>query len=159
MGRDRLRKLVLGGAVASLGAWVVLPRIGPALGPTPAQAAPAEVDAAGPAAAAPAPDDARPEYAADLHQWVAAPWPDDPFRLTPTEVAEGEKTTADAQPTAAYRPVLSAILSGAASQALIDGQVFKVGDRLADGSVIAAIEDLRVTLQGPQGPWMLELPE
>ncbi len=158
MSRDRLRKLVLGGAVAVLGAWIVLPRVWSGLGPTTAQAAPTEASVDEPNAAAAVPEGAPVEYVADLAEWVSAPWPDDPFRVTPT-TAEDDQPKVDAASPAAYRPVLSAILSGATPQALIDGQVFKVGDRLADGSVIAAIEDLRVTLQGPQGPWLLELPE
>jgi hypothetical protein len=157
MARDRLRKLLLGGSLAVLGAWVVLPRVWSGLGPAEAQAAPPEEMTNESVTGAAAPADPAPTYAAELDAWATAPWPDDPFRLPPALV-EGEQPKPDA-PSSAGRPVLSAILSGAAAQALIDGQVLKVGDRLADGSVIAAIENSRVTLQGPQGRWTLELSE
>jgi hypothetical protein len=53
--------------------------------------------------------------------------------------------------------VLNGVLSGTKPLAMINGLVVTVGDRLADGSVITAIDSRSVTLQGPQGPWTLEL--
>jgi hypothetical protein len=152
MNRDGLRRLIMGGVIAGLGGWLVLPRVIGTTGPAMACAAPTtaenETVAAPAAATEPAPD-----QRAEL---TAAPWPADPFlvlREPPTAVGQTV-----AEPAVAPRqPVLNAIISGPTPRALIDGKIVTLGDRLADGSIVTAIGAYAVSLQGPQGAYSLAL--
>jgi len=88
---------------------------------------------------------------------VAAVWPRDPF-FRFADPGAGEETRAgpaDPRPTARF--ALSAVLSGSPPLALINGRVVAVGDRLADGSIVVAIDADSVTLEGSQGSWTLRL--
>ena len=160
MSSSAVRKLVLGGLVATLGAWVLVPRLLGVAIPRAARAAEAEAteDAEPEADWVPpvvnVPDAARP--APDESATVA--WPEDPFfcrhsaaSATQDQPAAGAKKRAG--------PVLSAVVNGAAPWALIDGQVVTVGGRLADDYTVVAIETDSVTLSGPEGTWTLKLPE
>ena len=92
---------------------------------------------------------------------LAAPWPADPFfRDVATRKHGGNSGDVHTPASRADQPyVLSATISGERPLAMINGTVLAVGDRLGDGSTITAIDNCAVTLQGPQGPWVLELSE
>jgi hypothetical protein len=152
------RKLILGGVLAVLAGWLVIPRLIHNTGPAPAQAADTDTTrsadrdaelllpilAAAPAAPAVP---------------LAAEWAADPFhRLRPATAPDQPQTPVQpGQPPAAL--VLEGILNGAAPSALISGQIAGVGDRLPGGYTVAAIDAYSVTLDGPQGPWTLKLPQ
>ena len=88
---------------------------------------------------------------------VSAPWPTDPFYeadyVDPSS-APKEKTRAAV---ARAKFVLNAIVGGSAPLALIDGRIVGVGDPLAGGWRVAAIDEDTVTLNGPRGPRVLKL--
>ena len=154
------RKLILGGLLAVLAAWLVLPTVLRRGGPAQAQAATTEeAEATGvgadvvlpvlsAVAALPAPEAP-----------VNLGWPSDPFqRLHPPRPANGLDTAAAPAET---HPglALEAIISGSSPRAMIQGQIVAVGDRLAGGYTVTAIDAYSVTLAGPQGPWTLTLPQ
>jgi hypothetical protein len=152
MSREAARRLAIGGVIAGLGGWLVLPRVLGTAGPAVACAAPMtaenETVAAPAAATEPAPD----QRAAR----TAAPWPADPFPVLPEPTGGVEQTVAE--PAVAQRqPALNAIVSGPTPHALIDGKIVAIGDRLPDGSIVTAIGAYAVSLQGPQGAYSLEL--
>jgi hypothetical protein len=154
------RKLILGGVVAVLAAWLVLPLVLRHRGPAEAQAAAsADADVAG--------DDA--ELVTPLLLAVAAlpaaelpvdqGWPADPFQRlrsgTPDTTADSSAAPTDVR----ARPVLNGIIGGSSPRALIQGQIVAVGDRVVGGYTVTAIDAYSVTLEGPQGPWTLTLPQ
>jgi hypothetical protein len=158
MSPSALRKLILGGLVAGLAGWLVVPHLLGARGPRTAQAADSPTPETQPAVA----DLTLPDVemvAASLEGPTPAPWPADPFlgqRSHAPGPDDARPSTRPAQP-AAF--VLSAIISGDVPRALINERVLAVGDRLADGSTIVAINTLSVALSGPAGTWTLELSE
>jgi hypothetical protein len=164
MSRSSLRKLILVGAIAALSAWLAIDTFLPAAGPAQARAATPDVaripEIVGellPEAASTIPE----AELAERRLLAAAPWPADPFFRTATTRKHGGETRHEQAPASgANRPyVLSATVSGERPLAMINGTVLSVGDRLGDGSTITAIDNYAVTLQGPQGPWVLELSE
>lgn len=87
-------------------------------------------------------------------------WPADPFfRPAP---ASGKKAGQEqVQPVAGDHASyhLTAILGGVNPLAILDGQVVGLGDRLAGGAYVAAIEELSVILETPTGKVVVKLPE
>jgi hypothetical protein len=165
MNRSGLRKLILGAAIAALSAWVGLEQLLPGTGPAQAGAAPAAAVAQQALLgelSAPAEATIPPAELAARRQLAAGPWPRDPFfRFTAPRHggADGQPDTAARGAAVQPRYVLSATLGGEKPLAMINGTVMSVGDRLGDGSTITAIDNYAVTLQGPQGPWILRLSE
>lgn len=160
------RKLVFGSAIAGLSIWYGVSQLLPGTGPAQAEAATGESVAidevfAELSAATPVISEARLREQRIL---AAADWPENPFfhpvSARPVESREdaeeeGEPSRGGEQP----RFVLNAIISGTEPLAMINGLVVAIGDQLADGSVITAIDTYSVTLQRPQGPWILRLSE
>jgi hypothetical protein len=165
MGRSQYRKLVFGCAIAGLSIWYGISQLVPGVGPAPAEgttgesAAIEEVLAAW-SVPAPAPSEAE---LRERHMLAATDWPEDPFFRTvsapPAESREDVEGREPSRGTGQPRLVLNAIISGAEPLAMIDGLIVAVGDQLADGSVITAINTDSVRLQRPQGPWILRLSE
>lgn len=163
MGHSSLRKLILGGAIAALGAWYAIDTFLPGAGPAKAGAATADVakipeigDEPLPAVASRIPE----AELAERRLLSAAPWPANPFFRAGTRKRGGEHGHEHTPASGTeQRYVLSATISGEKPLAMINGTVLSMGDRLGDGSMITAIDDYAVTLQGPQGPWVLELSE
>jgi hypothetical protein len=161
MSPDAYRKLILGGLAAGLAGWLVIPRLLGTSGPRTAHAADSVAPEVEPTAADLAllalPDVALGAWPRDGP--TPAVWPEDPFRrrreLTP-ETEDPRHADRPEQP-AAF--VLNAIVSGDTPRALINERVLAVGDRLADGSTIVAIDTFSVALSGPEGTWTLELSE
>jgi hypothetical protein len=160
MNRNGLRKVILGGVIAALSTWYGLRQFLGDAAPSPADAAATDVTdiemiVGQLSTAATIPQPAPPEPAPP----AATPWPADPFfRFAAPERAQGRQV--QTSPSASGpRFLLNAIISGQRPLAMINGTVHSVGERLADGSTIVAIGEYAVTLQGPQGPWTLELPE
>ena len=159
MSRSGYRKLVLGCLIAALSTWYGLSRIVGDTGPASALAATEESSGA---------DESLDDLSLDIapvprirpragRESAQVEWPADPFfRRAPTAVEEdpGDGVEARAQEP---RFVLRAIIEGVRPLALIDGVVVAVGDRLVDGSTVVAIRAYSVTLQGPQGTWILRL--
>ena len=158
MSPSAYRKLILGGLVAGLAGWLVIPRLLGASGPRPAHAADSVAPEAGPAAA----NLALPNV--EIGAWARdgptpAPWPEDPFQRR-REFAPGtEDARLSARPERPAAFVLNAIISGDVPRALINERVLAVGDRLADGSTLVAIDTFSVAFSGPEGTWTLELAE
>lgn len=159
------RKLVFGCAIAGLSIWYGISQLLPEAGPAQAEATTGESVAteevlAEWSAPAPATSEAR---LRELRILAATDWPEDPFfRTVSAHPAESREDVQEREPsrgTGQPRLVLNAIISGAKPLAMIDGLVVAIGDQLADGSVITAIDTYSVTLQRPQGPWILRLSE
>ncbi len=158
------RKLILAVVMAVLGAWAVIPQVLRRAGPAPAQAAASDETPAADDPGAPGDDAVLAVVAAvaalPVSDAPASPgWPADPFqRLEPTAPAQG--SAADKAPAEAHAGLtLDGIISGSAPRALIQGQIVGVGEQLAGGYVVTAIDTNSVTLAGPQGPWTLTLPQ
>lgn len=155
------RKLILGGLVAGLAGWLVIPRLLGTSGPRPAYA----TESVAPEAAEPVADNpalATPRV--ELAGWARdgptpAAWPEDPFQRRRELASATEDAQLPARPEQPAAFVLSAIISGDVPRALINERVLAVGDRLADGSTVVAIETFSVALSGPEGTWTLELSE
>jgi hypothetical protein len=155
MNRSTWRKLILATAMAVLGAWLVIPQVLRRAGPAPALAATADEAAAGDddailaalgaVAALPGPDTP-----------VSPGWPADPF--TPRGPGPGSRAPTPAPQAPSPGLSLDGIISGTAPRALIQGQIVGIGDQLASGYTVTAIDTNSVTLAGPQGPWTLTLP-
>jgi hypothetical protein len=155
---------VFGCAIAGLGIWLGVSQLFPDAGPAEARAEVAGLEVA---------DEILAEFSGSkppfsptlLREWrvlAAADWPADPFfRQHSPLLEENAEAQGRVREPSVERPrlVLNAIVSGAKPLAMINGLVVLVGDRLADGSVITAIEDYVVRLEGPQGPWTLRLSE
>jgi hypothetical protein len=160
------RKLVFGCAIAGLSLWYGISQLVPGAGPAPAEATTGESVAieevlAGWSVPAPATSEAWLREQATL---AATDWPEDPFfGAVSAHLAESREDAEEAgepsRGTEQPRFVLNAIISGAEPLAMIDGLIVAVGYQLADGSVITAIDTYSVTLQRPQGPWILRLSE
>jgi hypothetical protein len=155
------RKLILGGLVAGLAGWHVIPRLLGASGPRPAHAADSGAPEAEPAAA----DLALPALPnVEIGAWARdgpapAAWPEDPFQRRREIAPATEDARLSARPEQPAAFVLNAIISGDTPRALINERVLAVGDRLADGSTVVAIDTFSVALSGPAGTWTLELSE
>ena len=166
MNPSRYRKLVFGCAIAGLSIWYGISQLLPGVGPAQSEATTGESVAidevlAGLSVATPATSTARLREQRIL---AAADWPQDPFfhpiSAYPVESREdAEEEHGPSRGAEQPRLVLIAIISGAEPLAMIDGLVVAIGDQLADGSVITAIDTYSVTLQRPQGPWTLRLSE
>jgi hypothetical protein len=160
MTRSDRRKLVFGGLIVGLASWYGL---SPWLdNPVPARAQAASVDTADPNDSEELFTWALVEPSTPVRQQpgdVTGEWPDNPFFGAQPASSQREADTSSASPAEAARFVLNAILSSAEPLAMINGQVYAVGDRLADGSEIVAIGTSSVTLHGPHGKWTLELSE
>ena len=153
------RKLILGGVVTGLAGWLVIPRLLGASGPRSAHAA----DSDAPAAKSAVADLALPALPnVEIGAWTRdgptpAPWPEDPFQRRRESAPGTEDARLSVRPERPAAFVLHAIISGDVPRALINERVLAVGDRLADGSTIVAIDAFSVALSGPAGTWTLEL--
>jgi hypothetical protein len=166
---DTRRKLILGGIIAVLAAWVVIPQVLRRVGPAAAQAAAARLKLGTtteePATGDPgAPGDDT--VSAVLAAVAALPaadtpahlvWPADPFQRP--EPAAPEQRSDAREPAADTHAglTLNGIIGGSSPRALIRGQIVGIGDQLAGGYTVTAIDTNSVTLAGPQGPWTLTL--
>jgi hypothetical protein len=159
MSPSAYRKLIFGGLVVGLAGWLVIPRLLGASGPRPAHAADSIAAEAEPAAADLAllalPNVALGAWARDGP--TPAPWPEDPFLHRREFAPRAEDAQLSARPEQPAAFVLNAIISGDVPRALINERVLAVGDRLADGSTLVAIDTFSVALSGPKGTWTLEL--
>jgi hypothetical protein len=162
MSRSRLRKLILGAAIAALSAWYELGQLLTGAGPSEAGAMTAgTIDADSVVGAMWFPT-TPPFPQAELRErsrLTEAAWPADPFFRGGVGGREPSGESGVMVGETDFRPLLTAILQGDEPLAMINGAVLSVGDRLADGSTITAIDDYKVRLQGPQGPWILRLSE
>lgn len=162
MNRSGLRKLTLGGAIAALSTWYGLRQFLADVAPAEAEAttvAATDIDEiVGQLSTPPAPT-ISPAELRERGLLAAAAWPANPFfRFAAPEQAQGgQEQTAHSE--IGPRFLLNAIISGEQPLAMINGTVHSVGDHLADGSTITAIDEYAVTLQGPHGPWTLRLSE
>ena len=169
---DARHKLILAGVIAVLAAWVLIPQVLRRVGPAPAQAAGAELEPGSPGEAAvgepgAAEDDT---VASVLAAMAALPtpdtptgsvWPADPFGSRAS--GPGPRVPAPAPQAPNLGLALEGIISGSPDapgpRALIQGQIVAVGDQLAGGYTVTAIDTNSVTLAGPLGPWTLTLPQ
>lgn len=161
MNRSAYRKLILGSVIIGLAGWYGVtnfligaspPKATAAVAPSSEYRAPAEVESS-------TTNTVDQRLLREQHDLAAAAWPPDPFRRVETnentstqvddDLADDDKTTF----------VLNAIISGSVPLAMINGRVIVVGDQLADGSTVAAIDTYSVELSGPMGPWTLTLSE
>ena len=154
------RKLVLGGLVAALGAWVVIPRLLGGAAPRTAHAAEAEDAGSAESEADWVPPVVNVADVTGLapDESATVPWPEDPF-FRRHLAANAEQDQSPAAQVKRAGPVLSAVVDGPMPWALINGRIVTVGDQLADDSVVLAINTDSVTLSGPEGTWTLKLPE
>lgn len=161
MKAENYRKLVFGGAIAGLGAWVGLAHLLPGTGPAEVWAKSTEPQEIGEtlAALSESMPSASQTMADEQPAAAAVAWPADPFFRSGAWSQYDRQTQAQPSELSGGQPgfVLNAVLSGTKPLAIINGLVVTVGDRLADGSVITALDSRSVTLQGPQGTWTLEL--
>ena len=162
MSRSSLRKLILGSAIAALGVWYALEHVPTGAGPAEARAATTNAASLDEIVRELSPPTASLTPLDELEErrvLAAAPWPADPFFhfVAPEHEGHGrERTTiSDTRP----RFALTATMGGDHPLAIINGTVLSIGDQLADGSKITAIDDYAVKLQGPYGPWILKLSE
>lgn len=162
MNRSGLRKLILGSAIAALSLWYGLRQHLTGAGPSVAEATTAEVMNIDEILGALSPVAVTAEMQAELRErrlLAEAAWPADPFfKFTAPDQQQVQQEQA-VDGAMGPRFLLKAIMSGERPLAMINGTVCAVGDRLADGSTIIAIDDCTVTLKGPQGPWLLRLSE
>ena len=162
MSRSGVRKLILGSAIAGLSLWYGLRQHLTGAGPSVAEATTADAMNIDEILGALSPAAVTAEMQAELRErrlLAGAAWPADPFfKLTASEQQPDRQEQA-ADGAIGPRFLLKAIMSGERPLAMINGTVCAIGDRLADGSTIIAIDDYTVTLQGPQGPWLLKLSE
>jgi hypothetical protein len=160
MNPSHRRKLILGGLLAVLAVWLVLPTVLRRGGPAQAHAATAdEIEAASTDADVVAPLLSAVAALPTPEALVNLGWPSDPFqRLHPPTPAKNPDAAAAPAETHAGLAV-EAIISGSSPRALIQGQIVAVGDQLAGGYTVTAIDAYSVTLAGPQGPWTLTLPQ
>ncbi|MEW6250904.1 MAG: hypothetical protein AB1716_09675 [Planctomycetota bacterium] len=175
MSSARTRRLVLGGLIVALAAWLIVPRLAGL--PAAARAGSAGLTATAglpeldPAVTTP-PGLARPSGSAltagrrESPETAARPWPADPFFHLPAEPNSGTPATAATAATAAGMAAvraptfhLSAIIAGPEPRALLNGNIVVLGATVADGTTIVAIAADSVTLAGPQGPIVLRLVE
>jgi hypothetical protein len=156
------RKLILGGAIAVLGAWVALPPVLRRVGPAQAQAADRKLERDTEDVA----DDTSDLVASVLAAVAALPavevpvssgWPASPFGCRDAAADTGTSSPAPRNPSPVLR--LDGIILGDAPRALIGGQIVGVGDQVAGDYTVTAIDTNSVTLVGPQGPWTLTLPQ
>ena len=157
MNRSGLRKLLLGGSVAALAAWGVIDRLLPDAGPAEAQAATAgESDES---VTLVSPTDAADGQPAVRNWPVATAWPENPFFRVVVEVSDEPASPASEPVPDEPRLILQALISGPTALAMINSEVVAVGQRLADGTLVTAIEADSVTLRGTHGIRTLELSE
>ncbi len=160
MSPNARRQLILGGLIAGLAAWLVVPQLLQRGGPTPARAATVDDDGLAesdrellkPLLSAVAAMPARELQA-------AAAWPESPFQRTPPAAPEPARLTAAAPAPARPGLRLDGIIAGSVPRALVSGRIVGVGDRLPGGYRVAAIDSDSVTLEGSEGPWTLSLAE
>lgn len=170
MRSKRLRSLALGGAITALAVWTGLTYWPPA-----SSEAATDDETLLEDALEELPEDSGEEtetaaVSPPADHWeeltAAAPrvWPPDPFfRSAPAQPAAdpGAAPTTRPDAAAAAQPApfaLSAILGGEPPLALIDGRVVGVGDTLAEGVTIVAIDDLSVTIAEGARIYVLRLP-
>ena len=159
MNPKNYKQIAMGGLIGVLSIWFVLDRFAPSAQPATASAATevavdveedADLDAPLIEPVDPALEEAR-------EVWTNKAWPANPFKHDRAQSAKSN--TEDEQVEGTVRYSLSAIVNGKRPLALIEGAYLSVGDRLPDGSRIQAIHQNSVTLEGPDGPWKLTLPE
>jgi hypothetical protein len=155
MNPEHMKRTLMGSLIGVLAIWLALDRYLPSAKPSPADAATA-VNAEDTTVLVAPPKAVDPLNEQVRQEWANKAWPANPFNRTrPAARTDSEKKKTGE----AARYALSAIVTGRRPLALIDGAYLTIGDRLPDGSSIKAIGQNSVTLQGPDGPWTLTLPE
>ncbi|MGD8451482.1 MAG: hypothetical protein PVJ57_06660 [Phycisphaerae bacterium] len=165
MRAEQWRKLVFGVLVVALGAWYGLTQWPPATSSaTPAGPAVALDDELGSLVAADgcSTDDAAP-VGDSLAEIVAqvTDWPADPFyrAASPAEdyTVPTEPVVSEVPTTCAY--TLTGIIAGDNPLAMLNGRPVGLGDVLADGVTVIAIDDTSVTIREPGGTYTVKLPD
>ena len=158
MSPDAYRKLILGGAIVVLGSWYGVSDLLSGARPAQATAATGEALDAVQTLRAGASFAALPEAVErELKELKPLPWPTDPFFRGASHTLAKHDVIAPGA--GENRTVLNGIIRGDPPLAMINGTIVAVGDRLADGSVVTAVNGLSVCLDGPNGPRILELEE
>lgn len=162
MTSSNVRKAILGGLIAVLAAWYVLPRWLGRPAPAPAEAAErAEVPATTELAP---PVDSYAKAQAQLREQrrtAAIAWPTDPFGVTVERPAGSAPQADESSPGPGAPPayVLKGVITGTPPRALLNDLVVAVGDELAEGATVLAIDADSLTIQSPRGRIVVTLAE
>ena len=163
MNSERKRKLVFGGLVVVLSAWVGLTYLPPqdsqAAEDADQSTAAAEADRlvaiAEELAAAKTPDvQGAGQAAVKVKEWAP-----NPFGYTTPAAEESSPPIADLAGNAYSQWALTAIMHGEAPRALINGEVVRVEDVLPGGAVVVQIEEFSVTIRDRGQVRVLSLPQ